>query len=88
MRYLIGSLRLLLVGLLILFILFLIYCVFPFMNWRARARHHQACSALDSLGARDEAVRQGTGAGRVCRRARLPKRRLRLHGLLQSHLVC
>lgn len=38
MRYLIGSLRLLLVGLLILFILFLIYCVFPFMNWRARAR--------------------------------------------------
>lgn len=37
MRYLIGSVRLLLVALLILFILLVVYCVFPFMTWRRRA---------------------------------------------------
>lgn len=37
MRYLIGSLRLLLLGFLVLGILFVVYCVFPFMQWRGRA---------------------------------------------------
>ena len=38
MRYVIGCGRLFFVGVLILLILFIIYCIFPWMKWRARAR--------------------------------------------------